>query len=104
MTIPLQHFLYLGALLFSAGFLVAVIKKNAIMVLLGIELMLNACNINLVGFNLVYPQRLDGQMYALFVMVIAVCEAAVGLAIILAVYRNYKTSIPDQVNELKELK
>jgi NADH:ubiquinone oxidoreductase subunit K len=104
MTFPLQHFLYLGALLFSAGFLVAIIKKNAIMVLLGIELMLNACNINLVGFNLMYSERLDGQMYALFVMVIAVCEAAVGLAIILSVYRNYKTTIPDQINELKELK
>jgi NADH:ubiquinone oxidoreductase subunit K len=100
--IPLEHLLYLGALLFSAGLLVAITKRNAIMVLLGIELMLNASNINLVAFNQLYQDRLDGQMFALFVIVVAVCEAAVGLAIVLRVYRNYQTSIPDQVDELKE--
>ena len=100
--IPLEHLLYLGALLFSAGLFVAITKRNAIMVLLGIELMLNASNINLVAFNQLYQERLDGQMFALFVIVVAVCEAAVGLAIVLRVYRNYQTSIPDQVDELKE--
>jgi NADH:ubiquinone oxidoreductase subunit K len=100
--IPLEHLLYLGALLFSAGFFVALTKRNAIMVLLGIELMLNASNINLVAFNQLYQERLDGQMFSLFVIVVAVCEAAVGLAIVLRVYRNYQTSIPDQVDELKE--
>jgi NADH:ubiquinone oxidoreductase subunit K len=102
MIVPLEHLLYLGALLFCAGLLVAMTKRNAIMVLLGIELMLNAANINLIAFNQLYPDRLDGQMSALFVIVVAVCEAAVGLAIILGVYRNYQTSIPDQVDELKE--
>jgi NADH:ubiquinone oxidoreductase subunit K len=102
MNAPFQHLLYLGAFLFAAGLFVALTKKNAIMVLLGIELMLNASNINLIAFNRIYPDRLDGQMLSLFVIVVAVCEAAVGLAIVLRVYRNYQTSVPEQVDELKE--
>ncbi len=102
MIAPLEHLYYLSAFLFCAGLFIAVTKRNAIMVLLGIELMLNAANINLVAFNQLHPSNLDGQMFSLFVIVIAVCEAAVGLAIILGVYRHYQTSIPDQVDELKE--
>ena len=98
----LQHLLLLGAALFCIGLFVIVIKRNTIMVLLGIELMLNASNVNLVAFNRLYPENLDGQIFALFVIVVAVCEAAVGLAIVLSVYRNYHTAIPDQVDELKE--
>ena len=64
--------------------------------------MLNASNINLIAFNRLYPDRLDGQMFSLFVIVVAVCEAAVGLAIVLSVYRNHRTSVPDQINELRE--
>ena len=99
---PVEHFLILGAFLFSAGLVVIVTKRNIIMVLLGIELMLNASNINLVAFNQLYPSRLDGHVFALFVIVVAVCEAAVGLAIALRIYSQYQTSIPDQVNELKD--
>jgi NADH:ubiquinone oxidoreductase subunit K len=91
----------LGALLFSAGIMIVIIKKNAIMMLLGIELMLNASNINLVAFNRLYPERQDGQMFALFVIIVAVCETAIGLALVLRVYQHYNTSIPDQLNELK---
>jgi NADH:ubiquinone oxidoreductase subunit K len=98
----LHHFLYLGALLFSAGIMIIIIKRNAIMVLLGIELMLNASNLNLVAFNQLYPSSLNGQMFALFLIIVAVCEAAVGLAIVLRVYQYYKTSIPDEVSELKD--
>lgn len=98
----LQHLLLLGAALFCIGLFVIVIKRNTIMVLLGIELMLNAANVNLVAFNRLYPENLDGQIFALFVIVVAVCEAAVGLAIVLSAYRNYHTAIPDQVDELKE--
>jgi NADH:ubiquinone oxidoreductase subunit K len=101
--VPMEQLLYLSALLFTVGLLVALTKRNAIMVLLGIELMLNASNINLVVFNNLFPERLDGQMFSLFVIVVAVSEAAVGLAIVLSVYRNYHTSIPDQVDELKEI-
>jgi NADH-quinone oxidoreductase subunit K len=100
--LPLDHILLLGALLFSAGLMVVVIKRNAIMILLGIELMLNASNLNLIAFNQLHPGRFDGQFFALFVIIVAVCEAAVGLAIILRVYQYYQTSMPDEVSELKD--
>ena len=97
---PIEHFLYLGALLFSVGLIVVIIKQNMIMVLLGIELMLNACILNLVAFNQLQPGTVSGHMFALFVIIVAVCEAAVGLAIVIRVYKYYQTSVPDEVNEL----
>jgi len=97
-----HHLLLLGAFLFSIGIMIVIIKRNAIMVLLGIELMLNASNLNLVAFNSLYPVRFDGQLFALFVIIVAVCEAAVGLAIVLRVYHYYQTSIPDEINILKD--
>jgi NADH:ubiquinone oxidoreductase subunit K len=99
--IPVQHLLYLGALLFCTGLAVIMVKRNTIMMLLGIELMLNASNLNLVAFNQLYPTSLDGQMFALFVIIVAVCEAAVGLAIVLRVYQHYQTSVPDEISDLK---
>jgi NADH:ubiquinone oxidoreductase subunit K len=102
MIAPAEHILYLSALLFSVGLMIIVVKQNAIMILLGIELMLNAANLNLVAFNQLQPGFLTGQMFALFVMVVAVTEAAVGLAIILRVYKHYQTSVPDEITELKE--
>jgi len=99
---PIHHFLYLGALLFCAGLIVVITKKNMIMVLLGIELMLNASNLNLVAFNQFHPGTINGQMFALFVIIVAVCEAAVGLAIVIQVYRYYQTSVPGEVNELSD--
>lgn len=98
---PIQPLYILSALLLSTGLIVVIVKRNAIMVLMGIELMLNAANINLIAFNQKIPQALDGQVFSLFVMIIAVCETAIGLAIILQVYRHYKTAVPDEVNELK---
>jgi NADH-quinone oxidoreductase subunit K len=99
---PVEHLLLLGALLFSAGLMIVIIKRNTIMILLGIELMLNASNLNLVTFNQLDPGILEGQLFALFVIVVAVCEAAVGLAIVFRVYKYYHTSIPDDVNILKD--
>lgn len=99
---PLEHFLFLSALLFSLGLSMIITKRNTIMMLLGIELMLNASNVNLVAFNQLNPGSFDGQMFVLFVIIVAVCEAAVGLAIVLQVYQYYQTSIPDSVSELKE--
>lgn len=97
------HQLYIvSALLFSLGLLITITKRNAIVVLMGIELMLNAANLNLVAFNRQSPDTVDGQIFALFVMVIAACETAIGLAIILQVYRHYQTSVPEEVNELRE--
>jgi NADH:ubiquinone oxidoreductase subunit K len=92
---------YLSAFLFCSGLLIAVTKKNAIVVLMGIELMLNAANLNLVLFNF-QKRGLDGQLFALFIIIIAVCEAAVGIAIILKTYHYYHTSVPDQISDLKE--
>ena len=101
MTNVLTILILLGALLFSIGITIVIIKRNAIFMLLGIELMLNASNINLVAFNKFYPDRLDGQMFALFVIIVAVCETAIGLALVLRVYQYYSTAVPDQLNELK---
>lgn len=92
----------LGAFLFSAGLFIVFTKKNAIMILLGIELMLNAANLNLVVFNKQNPAQYDGQFFALFVIVVAVCEAAVGIAIILKAYHYFHTAVPDQISDLKE--
>lgn len=100
--VPIEHLLYLAALLLTTGLMIVIIKRNAIMVLLGIELMLNASNLNLIAFNQLHPGSIDGQMFALFVIVVAVCEAAVGLAIVLRVYKSYQTSVPDEVSELKD--
>jgi NADH:ubiquinone oxidoreductase subunit K len=99
---PVEHFLYLSAFLFAVGLAVVIVKRNAIMVLLGIELMLNAANLNLVAFNQLYSEKISGHMFALFVIVVAVCEAAVGLAIVLRAYRYYQTSVPDEISELKD--
>lgn len=99
---PITHYLLLGALLFCSGLVVVIIKKNMILVLLGIELMLNASNLNLVAFNQLYPNSIQGQMFALFVIVVAVCEAAVGLAIVISVYKYFQTPVPDEISELKE--
>jgi NADH:ubiquinone oxidoreductase subunit K len=102
MMFPAEHLLYLSALLFSVGMMVMIVKQNAIMMLLGIELLLNAANLNLVAFNQLHPGLLTGQMFALFVIVVAVSEAAIGLAIVLRVYKYYQTSVPGEVNELKD--
>lgn len=86
--------LYLGAFLFCVGLAVVLTRRNLIMMLIGIELMLNAANLNLIAF--------DGQMFILFIIVVAVCEAAVGIALVLRVYHFYRTSLPDEISELKE--
>lgn len=99
---PAESIMLLSALLFSVGLMIIIIKQNAIMMLLGIELLLNAANLNLIAFNTLQPQLYTGQMFSLFVIVIAVAEAAVGLAIVLRVYKYYHSSVPDEINELKD--
>jgi NADH-quinone oxidoreductase subunit K len=97
----INNFLLIGALLFSIGMAVVVTKRNAILVLMGIELMLNAVNLNLLAFAQNDPNRLQGQIFALFVIVIAAAEVTIALAIILKVYSYYKTIDLTQVDELK---
>lgn len=94
--------LYLSAFLFAVGLIVLISRRNLIMMLMGLELMLNAANLNLVAYNVQHPQSIDGQMFALFVIVVAVCETAVGIALILRVYHYYQSSIPDEISEIKE--
>lgn len=100
--LPIDFLLYLGAFLFCTGLVTVIVKRNTIMVLLGIELMLNGANVNLVAYNQQYGLAFHGQLFALFVIIVAVCEAAVGLAIMLRVYRHYNSSLPDQISELKD--
>lgn len=100
---PLQSYLLLSALLFAIGLAGAVTRRNAIVALIGIELMLNAANLNFIAFwrfgpN---PEALTGVMFVIFSIGIAAAEAAVGLALIIAIYRHYKTVNLDEVRGLK---
>lgn len=89
MSVGLEHYLILSAVLFSIGFYGVVAKRNAVVILMCIEIMLNAVNIALVAFSrYVVPVLLTGQVFAIFVMVVAAAEAAVGIAIIIAIYRS----------------
>jgi NADH:ubiquinone oxidoreductase subunit K len=94
--------LYLAGFIFCTGFVVVLTRRNLIMLLIGIELMLNAANLNLIAFNANHPSTSDGQMFILFIVLVAVCEAAVGIALIVRVYHFFRTSLPDQINDLKE--
>ncbi|RJE73075.1 NADH-quinone oxidoreductase subunit NuoK [Reichenbachiella sp. MSK19-1] len=97
--IPIEHYIVLSAALLIIGLMIIIIKRNAIMVLVGVELILNAANINLVAFAKSDP-LLTGQMMSLFVIVIAVAESAVALAIIYQVYRHQQVSNIDELDEL----
>lgn len=101
--IPLQCYLILSALLFSVGLAGALTRRNAILVLVGIELMLNAANLNFIAFWRYNPnaESITGIMFVIFSIAIAAAEAAVGLALIIAVYRHYKTINVDKVDSLK---
>ncbi|AKD03630.1 NADH-quinone oxidoreductase subunit NuoK [Pontibacter korlensis] len=92
MNIPLEHILLLSAVLFSIGILAVISKRHAVVVLMGIELIFNAANLNLVAFSRHDPQLLQGQMFSLFVILVAAAEAAVALAIVLRVYQYFKTA------------
>jgi NADH:ubiquinone oxidoreductase subunit K len=91
---PLHYYLIFSALLFSVGLAGALTRRNAILVLVGIELMLNAANLNFIAFwrYSADPQVLVGMMFVIFSIGIAAAEAAVGLALIISIYRHYKTT------------
>jgi NADH:ubiquinone oxidoreductase subunit K len=101
-SIPIQYYLIVAAALFCIGLAVAITKRHFIGMLLGIELMLNAVNINLVAFSRHDPEKLSGQLFALFVIVVAAAEVTVALAIVLRVDSRFKTVDPDKVSELKK--
>jgi NADH-quinone oxidoreductase subunit K len=99
----LTHYLIVSTLLFSIGLAGALTRRNAIMVLIGIELMLNAANLNFIAFWRfgVNPQTSTGIMFVLFSIAVAAAEAAVGLALIIAIYRHYKTTDVDKITSMK---
>jgi len=100
--VGLTHFLVVSALLFCLGLYAMLSRRNAVAILMGIELMLNAANINLVAFNkYVAPAALNGQVFALVVITLAACEAGVGLALVMAAYRNLETVHVDEINVMK---
>ena len=102
MTIGLQHYLILSAVLFCIGLFGALTRKNAVVILMCIELMLNAVNISLVAFSsFIVPLLLTGQIFAIFVIVVAAAEIAVGLAIVLAIYRGLANIDTNNINLLK---
>ena len=98
----LTHYLLLAAILFSIGFFGVLTRRNAIALLMSLELMFNAVNINLVAFNhYTQPDQFIGQIFAIFVIVVAAAEATVGLAIVILIYRNWRSIDADRVNLLK---
>jgi NADH:ubiquinone oxidoreductase subunit K len=99
----LQNYLLLSSLLFAIGLAGVLTRRNAILVLIGIELMLNAANLNFIAFWHFgpHPETLTGVMFTIFSIGVAAAEAAVGLAIILAAYRHSRTTDLDQMNSMK---
>ncbi|WP_299707143.1 NADH-quinone oxidoreductase subunit NuoK [uncultured Pontibacter sp.] len=95
--IPLEHILLLSAVLFSLGVLAVITKRHAVLVLMGIELIFNAANLNLVAFSRHDPQLMQGQLFSLFVIIVVAAEAAVALAIVLRVYQHFKTANLNQI-------
>lgn len=101
MTVPLSFFLLLAAALFAIGAVGFLLRRNLLVMLMSIELMLNAVNLTLVSFNRMHAVNHDGQIFAFFVIAIAAAEAAVGLAIVLAFFRLRSSVRSDEANTLK---
>ena len=91
LQVSLPHFLVVGALLFALGIVTVSTRRNAVGVLMGVELLLNAANVNFVAFNRYVLGGVSGQVFGLFVIVLAAAEAAVGLAIVLSIFQTFKT-------------
>jgi NADH:ubiquinone oxidoreductase subunit K len=101
--IELEHFLVVGALLFCVGLLIALSKRNAISVLMGVEIMLNAVALTLLSFSRFGEEesKVTGQTFVVFIITVAAAEAAVALALAMTIYRNRDTVAVDQLNELR---
>lgn len=101
MEIGLTHFLILSAILFSLGIFGIATRKNAIMVLMSLELIMNSANINFVAFSRFGNFQIEGQVFALFVMILAAAEVAIALAIVLNIYQNFRHVNVDEIKDLK---
>ncbi|WP_394829848.1 NADH-quinone oxidoreductase subunit NuoK [Pendulispora albinea] len=98
---PITHYLVLGALLFTIGGIGFLVRRNVLVTLMSIELMLNAVNLTLIAFNGAYPESHTGQMFAFFLIAAEAAEVAVGLAIVLALFRIRRTVRSDEADLLK---
>jgi len=102
MHVGLTQFLIVSAILFSLGIFAVVTRRNAILVLMGIELILNSANLNFIAFARYGEPGMDGQMFAIFVIILAAAEAAIALAIVLNIYKQFNTVNVDEVSKMKE--
>ena len=102
MAIGLAHYLVVGAILFGLGLFTVLTRRNAISILKGVELILNSANINYVAFSHYSTGSVDGQIYAIFVIMLAAAEAAIGLAIVLAIFQIFHTIDVEAAETLKE--
>ena len=100
MIVPLEHVVILSIIIFSIGIMGVLFRKNAIIIFMSIELMLNAVNLSLIGFSRYY-NSVDGQVFVFLVMTLAAAEVAVGLAIIVSLFRNKQTINIDEINILR---
>ena len=101
-SVPLQAYLLVAAALFAIGLYGALARRNAIAILMGVELMLNAVNVNLVAFwRYLSPANMSGQVFATFIIALAAAEAAIGLALFIAIYRSRDTVSVEDVNLMK---
>jgi NADH:ubiquinone oxidoreductase subunit K len=100
--IPLQYFLVLATIMFFIGIYGFLTRKNLITILMAVELILNSVNINFVAFNkYLYPERLQGHFFTLFIIAVAAAEAAVAIAIIINIYRNFKSINVEEAEDMK---
>jgi NADH-quinone oxidoreductase subunit K len=99
--VPLTHFVVLSAVLFSLGLFCVITRRNALGILMGIELILNSANINYVAFARYARGGYDGQIFAVFVIMLAAAEAAIGLAIVLGIYRSFETIDVEATDRLR---
>lgn len=102
MNVGLNEYLTISAILFSLGLYAVVARKNAILVLMGVELILNAANINFIAFSRYGGLNFEGHIAAMFVIILAAAETAVALAIVVNIYQNFKHVNVDEVDKLKE--
>jgi NADH-quinone oxidoreductase subunit K len=101
MHLTLQHFLMVAAVLFGLGLFTVMTRKNAVGILLGVELILNAAALNFVAFEHYVAGGVGGQVFTVFIIILAASEAAIALAIVLQVYRGFRSIVADELNDLK---